>query len=354
MKRNLHFFGLFLLAFASLTSVQAQDRTIFVPPIPGNPVASGNALLAAVAAITDAAFDNQYVIKVGPGKFDLGTQSLQMKPYVDIEGSGKFDTTRIVARGRALFDGGTVIGANNCELRDLMVVSLGSLQYDAAVAIYLNSVNTKITSVTAEAKNALAGSDGILILAGSPALTDVDSIATGAPFATGIALENGTSATLDRVSATVSGASNTNRAILIQGQLLESRPILRRVQVNATGGQRAYGINFRSSTQDSVLEVFESSISASGGSIENVGLFLETSLTKASQTQISALGTSSRAIRAFGANPFLLDRSTVSGATAAIEAASGRVAVSSLEGSLPLGLQCVGVYDANYVPVICP
>lgn len=355
MKRTSRLFCLPLLVFASLATAQAQVRTIVVAPIPGNPIASGNALLDALDDITDNAFDNQYLIKVEPGKFDLGTQSLLMKPYVDIEGSGKHDTTRIVAKGRAAFDGGTVIGANNCELRDLMVVSLGSSQYTAAVAIFLQNVNTRVTSVIAEAKNALSGSDGILILGGTPVLTDVDAIATGAPFATGIALEESTSAKLDRVSSTASGASNTNRAVLVQGQTPDDRPVLRRVQIIATGGQNAYGINFRSSDFGAPpLELFETSISVSGGSVKNLGLFLETGLTSATETQIIASGVSSTAIWASGAITFRVDRSSLSGATSAIEASGGRVAASRLEGALTPGLQCVGVYDANYLPLVCP
>jgi hypothetical protein len=70
----------------------AYARTVLVRP-KATPAASGNALKAAVAGITSAAADKQYLVKVEPGLYDLGTSKLQMKAFVDIEGSGMGTTT---------------------------------------------------------------------------------------------------------------------------------------------------------------------------------------------------------------------------------------------------------------------
>ena len=68
---------------------------IFVSPKPGDtPTTAGTALLNTLNGITDNSATNPYLIKVGPGIYDLGTSSLQMKEYVDIEGSGE-KTTKI-------------------------------------------------------------------------------------------------------------------------------------------------------------------------------------------------------------------------------------------------------------------
>jgi hypothetical protein len=108
-------------------------RTVIVHPVPGSPADAGNALIAALAAIGDNAGDNPWLVKIEPGIYDLGADSLTMKPFVDVEGSGK-GTTRITAAGRASEDDGTVILDPNSELRDLTVESTGGAAF--AVAVY--------------------------------------------------------------------------------------------------------------------------------------------------------------------------------------------------------------------------
>ena len=56
-----------------------------------------------------------------------------MKPYVDIEGSGEL-TTKITFTGSASSTTGTLVGANNAELRFLTVENTGGDAY--AIAIY--------------------------------------------------------------------------------------------------------------------------------------------------------------------------------------------------------------------------
>jgi len=81
---------------ASITALQSSSptRTIHVYPVIGgggviDQLASGNALIAAVATITNALPNsNQYLVKLGPGYYDLGTQMLSLPDGVSIEGSG--------------------------------------------------------------------------------------------------------------------------------------------------------------------------------------------------------------------------------------------------------------------------
>jgi len=64
-------------------------RIVVVSPVQGGtPADNGNALLQALAAITDASPANPYVLFIEPGIYDLGTQTLVMKPDVDVRGSG--------------------------------------------------------------------------------------------------------------------------------------------------------------------------------------------------------------------------------------------------------------------------
>ena len=62
---------------------------VIVSPKPGDAAtANGTALLNKLAGIT-ADGNNPYVIKLGPGIYDVGADSVQMKEYVDMRGQGR-------------------------------------------------------------------------------------------------------------------------------------------------------------------------------------------------------------------------------------------------------------------------
>jgi hypothetical protein len=66
-----------------------------------DPMASGTALLTAVAAIPTSGNDvpsgvNRWLVKVGPGVFDLNGSGLLLPPWVDLDGAGQ-DTTTITS-----------------------------------------------------------------------------------------------------------------------------------------------------------------------------------------------------------------------------------------------------------------
>ena len=120
---------------------------VIVSPKPGDtPQTNGTALLNNLAGITADA-NNPYLIKLGPGIYDIGTNSLQMKEYVDVEGSG--ENTTIITGHIGIDSSGVVQGANNAEIRFLTVQNTGGGTY--AVAIYNDSASPKITNVTASA-----------------------------------------------------------------------------------------------------------------------------------------------------------------------------------------------------------
>ncbi|MCJ7668671.1 MAG: hypothetical protein MUP04_10420, partial [Anaerolineae bacterium] len=117
-------------------------RTVVVSPVPGDAVASGTALLNALDGITDSSATNPYLLKIEPGVYDLGTSALTMKEWVDIEGSGELVTT-IKRSGSSDGGTGTVVGADNAELRFLTVENTGGAMY--ATAIYNDSSSPRLT-----------------------------------------------------------------------------------------------------------------------------------------------------------------------------------------------------------------
>src|SRR5262245_51677536 len=120
------------ISLAGTSPAAAQDyaRTVVVSPVPGDPLASGQALLASLAAIPNPRGNDPWLVKIEPGVYDLGDGSLAMRAFVDIEGSG---ATVIRGHGRADIYGGTVVGANNSELRELTVETDGVSMASAVV-----------------------------------------------------------------------------------------------------------------------------------------------------------------------------------------------------------------------------
>ncbi len=104
-----------------------------------NPTASGQGLLTGVGGIPSSGNDapsaaNPWLVKVGPGVYDIGANSVQLPVYTALEGSGQ-DITVITAAGYPEGVQGTVTVADHSELRFLTVSNTGgSNQY--AIAVY--------------------------------------------------------------------------------------------------------------------------------------------------------------------------------------------------------------------------
>ena len=115
--------------FAQVARLAKPHEVIVAPWLP-TAIENGNVLLAVLNGISDASAENPYVLRVQTGTYDLGNQSLHMKPFVDIEGDGELDTI-ITALGYTCLpevvptDRGMIVGANDAELRKLTVKNTG-------------------------------------------------------------------------------------------------------------------------------------------------------------------------------------------------------------------------------------
>ena len=91
--------SVFLLTLLALLGVPAQaavvdfQRTVVVSPVGPTSSDNGLALLAAVTSITSGApspsVTDPYLLKLEPGVYDVGTASVVIPTYVDLEGSGE-------------------------------------------------------------------------------------------------------------------------------------------------------------------------------------------------------------------------------------------------------------------------
>ncbi|MCU0664696.1 MAG: hypothetical protein MUC50_20535 [Myxococcota bacterium] len=97
--------------------VAKSPTTIIVPATP-DPVANGQALLSAMAAITDASASNPYVLRLEAGEYRFEVEGvptrLMTKAYVDIEGAGR-SATLLVSRG-PITNSSTVYIGSNCTV----------------------------------------------------------------------------------------------------------------------------------------------------------------------------------------------------------------------------------------------
>ena len=106
-------------------------------------------ITAALNSITDASATNPYLIYVAPGVY---AEQVTMKPYVDIEGAGEAKT-KITGGGSSTETTGTLLGADNAELRSLTVENAGSASLTYATAIF-NTASLSLDHVTAVATGA--------------------------------------------------------------------------------------------------------------------------------------------------------------------------------------------------------
>lgn len=123
--------------------------------------------VSAVNSINNASASNPYLVKVMPGVYSLGGGSLQMKQYVDLEGSGP-ENTVITSSNNAGNECtvGTVMMANNMSIRNIKIVNtapnLGGDYASAVAALVFNNVEAKAEGISVSTgSDAVAGGKNI-------------------------------------------------------------------------------------------------------------------------------------------------------------------------------------------------
>ncbi len=226
---------------AGLTNLNAQPRfvrTVVVSP-GASPLASGNALLSALAAITTASATTPFLLKIEPGVYDVNATTFLMKPFVDVEGSGE-GVTKITGIGNASNTVGTVQVVGNSELRHLTVENRGGASFAKALFV-----------------------DG-----GSPSIQHVTVIAFGGTIESqGLFVQNNATASVRHVSATASATgSATSFAVL---NILGSASVFFDLRAAANGGQVARAV----ATYNGSTPTFRHAVAiATGGTVENQGV----------------------------------------------------------------------------------
>ena len=250
---------------------------------------------AAVNSITGADADNPYLVWVAPGVY---SETVTMKPWVDIEGAGEL-VTKITYTGSSSGDTGTVVGADNAELRFLTVENTGGEDY--ATAIYNDGQSPRLTHVTATASGgtnnrgvynsysspkmtnvtatASGGTNnrGVYNSYSSPQMTDVTATASGGTVSTGVYNESSLPQ-MTNVTASASGGGDSNNGVYNNS----SSPQMTDVTATASGGTHNTGV-YNSYSSPTMTDV---TATASGGT-ESIGV-LNYSSSSPTMTNVTA------------------------------------------------------------------
>jgi uncharacterized membrane protein YgdD (TMEM256/DUF423 family) len=360
-KLPLLVFGLVLLLGARLA--EAQIRTVLVSPTPGNPTASGTTLRNALAGIPAPSSTDRWLLKIEPGIYDIGTTPLQMRSWVDIEGSG-IGVTTVRGSVDALLTNydGTINGADNSELRLLTVEAQSS--NSIAVANIAASPRLYRLKLLATAVNTW----GIRNTGGSAPLIEecevvVTSTSSANSSATGILFKGfppaGKRSSILRSTIAVSGAGTNYGVHMLNAQTVT---LIRDSQMDVTGGTTTYGIyaapNVAWSGQEN-LQIRNSEISSAGGSSSSYGIKFEAGTLVALDIQVSrvwghvAPTTGSFGIVQLGNAAIVMQGSSVVGYTNTVQTA-GSVSIGStflIGGPATASgwIGCMGVWDENGV-----
>jgi hypothetical protein len=268
-------------------------RTVVVSPTPGDTSKSGTDLMNALDTIQDASATNPYLVKLEPGVYGVGGNYVQMKPYVDIEGSG--ETVTLIQGNLNDHTAGILVGASNAEARFLTVKNS---DVTTARAIYNYGCTPKFTHVTAIAENCTYECCGMYNSNAAPVL--------------------------DHVTAKANSTASYNEGIYNASL---SYPVIRNSEIIAEGGgNKNYGIRNGNSSPD----ITTSTISASGLTT-NYGIY-------------GTLGTTE------------VQASKVSGTSYAVNSQTSTyiyLGASQIDGTVNATgvLKCVACYDENYDPL---
>ncbi|HUV88116.1 MAG TPA: hypothetical protein VMY80_00560 [Anaerolineae bacterium] len=228
---------------------------------------------AALNSIADNSEANRYLVWVAPGTY---TETVTMKPYVDIEGSGEL-TTRITASiwaplGTSALTG-TVVGADHAEMR-LLTVENSVQETDAVdiqmVAIYNNNASPRLTHVTVIATdqgNNYSVITGMHNNDSSPTLTHVTITVSGGFFGDGVH-NYSSSPTMAHVTITASGAEGGTGVANEHG----SSPVMTHVTATASFGESSRGV-YNDQSSPTMTDV----TATASGSVSNVGVLNDSS-----------------------------------------------------------------------------
>ena len=242
------------------------------PQSTDTPSINGVSLINALNSIADASETNPYLLKLGPGIYDIQINSIQMKPFVDLEGSGEKVTTitGAITSGSAVPSAGTVIGSDHAELRFLTVENTGTGIEN--IAILNLSSSPSISHVTANS----IGTGGLSCYnyavynyTSSPKMTNITATASGT-FKIHTIHNESSSPTMANIEAIAKGVQGSDNWAVYNNI---SSPVMSNVTASAIGsggGGYNYGI-YNANSSPSMMNIVATASGA--GTYSNTGIY---------------------------------------------------------------------------------
>ncbi|HEX3532088.1 MAG TPA: hypothetical protein VH988_33940 [Thermoanaerobaculia bacterium] len=352
MKRRVWSTGLILALAALTTPLTAGAVQVVNLNADPTPTAGGTALWITLINITDNSAAKPYLITLDPGVYDLGDTRLQLKPWVDIQGSGQGNTI-IQGYGNPTpgdLLNGVLKGASSMELRNLQVKCVGGAGR-VCIGLYNGLASPTLRNVTIN----VSGGDatwGIRNNGSSPLIEDSTIAVSGGASGYGIVNTSG-SAAKPTVRRSVIGVSGASSAFGIYNDLSGMPSEVRDTKITVSGTNEAYGFYLNSSNGSNIGSLTASTLSASSATT-NYGVFFGgtgTDSLTVDNSQIAASGGTSSYGLYINIAGLTLRNSTVSGATRSVKTYSNtpKIGLTQLSGAFePSGLSaCAGVYNSN-------
>lgn len=319
----------------------APFNVVYVNPVEGGTEQdNGAALLEALAPATLEAINgapaaaNPYLIKLGPGRFDLGNASAQLAPHVHLEGAGKNVTWVKSDISNYLVDGGTISLANDTSVSRLSLIGTAA---GTNTAILANG--TKRAAVRDVVVNLSGATTQIGITVANNADIEVSDTSFHHQMTGGLhgAISIDKSAVrLNNITIDMQGYGQ--RVIPIQ-TANSSTVFLRNIAIEAQNGTSS-GLMHSLTARNSNVTLQDGHIRVSGASTDRYPLWLSGgSLTVNHSSLINGAGTS---------NDYFLRVDAQGG--------KARIGASHLaqpyyiydSGTRNVDVKCAYVYDANY------
>ena len=325
-----------------IDALPTYSRTIFVSG-GGTDTANGTALFNALNGISGNSATSPYLLKIEPGIYDLGTNQLTMKSYVDIEGSGENATFIKTVRGAgtATSAAAAIVGAANAELRNLTLTNTST----SAVGIGFFSTGSgpmRLRNVTLTTTNATTTTFGMYVQSsGSVVATQVQVTVTPSGNSAGIAVNATSGGSLALSSSTFKATgSGTNTLTGVQTNSSTATGTIDSCTIIATGSSNQ--------TQGVVVNTGDLTLTNCTLRADTAGtrIAVQTSASASSKLRISH---SLLLTLTTGASPSHLAASKGAGSTLVI-------GTSMIDGASLGTPKCVHVYDddMNDLNNTCP
>ncbi len=159
-------------------SLQAKDKVVVIPLSGGKQVPTNIVTVAksggdftdlqeAINSITDASEENPYLIVMAPGVYEI-EQTIIMKDYVSITGSGRYETQLVGQIGTSSIETSAIInGAYDVALSNINVMNRGNDQShtEFSIGIYCDHVYMRLKNVVVEVSASSHGADFVRAVA---------------------------------------------------------------------------------------------------------------------------------------------------------------------------------------------